>query len=308
MKKTLSLVLCIIFMLSLASCSSSKTNNGDSEKNAVPYGFVPIEHTIYHENGEVAYKRTIEFKNGFMSKIVETYSGFRRDNTSMVYNFENNFNSSDMILTQNIKIEYTDNQEKKVNSFKQKWYFGDRSTIKGVTSYSQGEDYDEAPEDYNANGLSWLNSDGSMKYALSNDEYPVPTMQKASFSVNENDETFDKIKLVYDMDKYKDNAHVIKTIEALETKYGKTLSELNSLDVFVDINEEIAYHTLWNAIAKEQSDGSYVTEIKYENGTVGERIVWKNVSAETFISFFLLDWDWFGRGTLDSTVFSYGKN
>ncbi len=290
MKKLISLILLICLTLTLFSCDEGGGNSIPSEPD--PRFYVPTEQRIYSEDGELIFVRTFEFdENGFMCKVDTVYSGFRQESRHETVIIKNDFDNDALKLTQNISLQLEGSSQ--TAKMKYVWTLDKEMNVIGVTYFSQGEEYNEKYS-VELSDFIWLNNDGSFP-SIDGGEYPIPT---ASLSRDEESGIPTKLKITYSDSTLNNNAYVSKINADIASQYGEELVE------YTDIDKYVAYHTLWGAISRGQNDG-VITELKYENGTVAETIKWKNATPEEFVSFHLLDWDWFGGGALDFTVFKY---
>ncbi len=291
MKKLIALLIFICLSVTLFSCDEGNGNNIPSDPD--PRFYVPTEQKIYAENGTLIFTRTFEFdENGFMCEIETVYSGFRKEeDRHETVIIKNDFDKDDLKLTQNVSLHVEGVNQTSIMEYV--WTFDKEMNVIGVTYFSQGKEWHE---EYTAelSEFIWLENDGSFP-SIDGGEYPIPT---ASLSRDEESGVPMKLKITYSESALTDNAYVSKIKADIASQYGEELVE------YVDIDKYVAYHTLWGAISRKQGD-TVTTELKYGNGTVAEEIKWKNATPEEFISFHLLDWDWFGGGALDFTVFRY---
>lgn len=291
MKKLIALLLLICLSLSMFSCDENDSNNIPPEPD--PRFYVPTEQKVYSEDGELIFKRTFEFdKNGFMSKIVSVYNGFRNEeNRYETVTIKNDFDKDNLKLTQNISIHVEGFGQ--VGTVKYVWTLDKEMNVIGVTYFPQGTEWNE---EYSVelSDFIWLEQDGSFP-SIDGVEYPIPT---ASLSRDDESGIPTRLEITYSESELNNNTYVSNIKADVASTYGEELVE------YVDIDKYVAYYTLWGAISRKH-DGGAITELKYENGKVAEEIKWKNANPSQFVSFHLLDWDWFGGGALDFTVFRY---
>lgn len=282
----------ICLSLTLCACDENDSNNSQSPAEPDPRFYVPTEQKMFSEDGSLIFTRNFEFdENGFMSKVETVYSSFRYESRHETINIKNDFDEKAMKLTQNITFSLEGNEN--VSTLKYVWSFDSELNVIGVSYFSQGEEYYEETS-VELDRFIWLEDDSSFP-VIDGAEYPVPTV---SLAANEDSSIPKKLVIGYSDSALTDNAYVNKIKADLASQYGEELVE------YADIEKYVAFYTLWGAISRKQGS-DVVTELKYENGTVAEEIKWKNASPEEFISFHFLDWDWFGGGALDFTVFRY---
>ena len=293
MRKIISLILLLCFTFSLFACDDENGSGSYSPSEKDARFYVPTEQKIYDEDGTLLYTRYFDFdKNGFLCKVDTISTGMRgKDDYRETVSIVNDFDSKRIVLTQNIEVTVEGSDD--AYNAKYTWSFDTEMNVISVKYFSQGQEYSEE-YDVKLDKFIWLQDDGTFP-SIEGADYPTPI---AKMERSEESEAPSKLLITYSDETLVGNAYVNKIKDDLAIEYGEELAE------FAETETYVAYYTLWGAIAEKQGDTA-TTVLKYENGTVAEEIKWKNATSEEFVSFHLLDWDWFNGGALDFTAFRY---
>lgn len=297
MKKLTLLLLTVLLVLSACGGQGNDTNGEGALTESRFY--LPVSHKIYAEDGSLLREQTITLDDdGYMTEVSVKEIGYRNRNQTYSYIAENAYSKDDRTLLQTFTI-VRDGVEA-AEKFPIRYHFNDKGYLSGMTTFSQGEYH--MPIEFDPNDYTWLGEDNKPTYpAIDGAAYPIPYA-----FMNEDG----KILLSLGDEVLESNPYAQKIAGEIgytgEIELPENGDAVAVPEDYVDKRsfiEAVLGATLWQSCGERKEDGTVVVRVAYENGTVAEEVVFRPVSVTAYGAYLGFDWDWFGGGILDSTVF-----